>query len=402
MFIFSKRIPVAWLNLTHHKPRFVLSILGISFAVVLMLVQVGFWRALMDSQTAMIRMLDADIFIISSTMSTITDIESFPQDRIDQARGVEGVAAARPFYIRYFPFVWRNAGYYEDEVPEWPIRVLAFHPDQARPPIRVEALPNFPSLQDRLMAANTAALDVRSKPMYDAIRRWREGGPAPRGIEREIAGIRIRIVDLFDLGTDFTTDGTLLMTADNLATLSGGHFALERAQFGLISVAPGADVDDVVSRLRRLLPDDVRVLSRSELIEEEEAFWSESTPIGFIFLLGLIVGFVVGVVICYQILSTEVTDHLSEFATLKAIGYDDRYVHGIVIQEALWLSMLGFIVGLAVGWPLYSFLADQTGLPLQLTIGRGMLILLLTVAMCIVSGVLAVRRIRTADPAEVF
>ncbi len=398
----TNRVPVAWLNLTQHKARFVLSILGISFAVVLMFVQVGFWRALMDSQTAIIRMLDADVFLMSSTMSTITDIENFPRDRVDQARMVPGVAAARPFYVRYFPFVWRNTGSFAEQVPEWPIRVLAFEPDRARPPIRPDVVPDFPHLQERLLAANTAALDVHSKPLYDAIRHWRDGGPAPRGICREIAGTRTRIIDLFALGTDFTTDGTLLMSADNLASLSGGHFALERVQFGLISLSPDADLVEIVEDLRRSLPDDVRVLSRSELIDAEESFWSDSTPIGFIFLLGLVVGFVVGIVICYQVLSTEVTDRLAEFATLKAIGYDDRYVNGIVIQEALWLSVLGFLVGLLVSAPLYSLLSDQTGLPLRLTIGRGVLILGLTMAMCVISGVFAVRRVATADPAEVF
>jgi putative ABC transport system permease protein len=397
-----RRVPVAWLNLTQHKTRFLLSILGITFAVVLMLVQIGFWRALMDSQTAIIRMLNADLILISSAMSTITDIESFPTDRISQARSVEGVSAARPFFVRYFPFVWRNEGLDPEEVPEWPIRVLAFQPDPEAPPIREDAVPGFGFLQRALVAARTAALDVRSKPIYDAIRLWREGGPAPHGIVREIAGQKVLIRGLFELGTDFTTDGTLLMTADNLAELSGGAVALQRAQFGLISVAPGADPQQVAEQLRQIMPDDVRVLTRAELIEQEESFWSESTPIGFIFMLGLIVGFIVGVVICYQVLSTEVTDRLAEFATLKAIGYDDRYVNGIVIQESLWLSILGFILGIAIGVPLYSFLRDQTGLPLEMTIGRGGLVFVLTVSMCIASGILAVRRVRTADPAEVF
>jgi putative ABC transport system permease protein len=402
MFALRRRVPVAWLNLTYHKPRFVLSILGISFAVVLMLVQIGFWRALMDSQTAIIRLVHADIFLISSSMSTITDIESFPVDRIDQARAVQGVVAARPFYVRYFPFVWRNEGTTPNEVPEWPIRVLAFHPDSNLLPIREDVVPNIRALQESLRAAHTAALDSRSKPIFDAIRIWRDGGPSPRGVQREVAGRRIRILELFELGTDFTTDGTLLMTADNLASLSGGSAALAQAQFGLISVAANADVQKVVADLRRWLPDDVQVLTREELIAQEEAFWSDSTPIGFIFLLGLIVGFVVGVVICYQVLSTEVTDRLSEFATLKAIGYDDRYVNGIVIQEAVWLSLLGFAIGVLVGGPLYSILNDQTGLPLRLTVSRAGLVFVLTLVMCIVSAILAVRRVRTADPAEVF
>ena len=119
-------------------------------------------------------------------------------------------------------------------------------------------------------------------------------------------------------------------------------------------------------------------------------------------MLGLIVGFIVGVVICYQILATEVNDHLAEFATLKAIGYHDRYVNGVVLQEALWLSLLGFIAGLGLGWPLYALLEDQTGLPMRVSLSRAALILMLTVGMCVLSGFLALRRVRTVDPAEVF
>src|SRR5439155_13926259 len=139
---------------------------------------------------------------------------------------------------------------------------------------------------------------------------------------------------------------------------------------GLIKLDPGSDPRRLQESLQRALPGDVRVVGRQDLANEEEAFWTRSTPVGFVFMLGLVVGFVVGVVICYQILATEVNDHLAEFATLKAMGYHDRYISGVVIQEALWLSVLGFAAGLAVGWPLYSLLESQTGLPLQITLER--------------------------------
>ena len=173
-------------------------------------------------------------------------------------------------------------------------------------------------------------------------------------------------------------------------------------QLGLVKLAGGVDRTAVQGALARALPPDVRVLTRQQLSDQEEGFWTNSTPVGFIFMLGLAVGFVVGVVICYQILSTEVADHLAEFATLKAIGYYDRYISSVVLQEALWLSLLGFAAGLALGWPLYIILKDKTGLPMTITWARTGLILVLTVAMCVVSGFLALRRVRTADPAEVF
>jgi putative ABC transport system permease protein len=338
------------------------------------------------------------LFLVSPTMTTITDTQAFPRPRLDQARAVPGVAAARPIYIRYFPFIWKNREMIgPDAVPQWPIRVLAFEPDAQRPPWRSSAVSDVTAAQRMLGEPDTAMIDTMSKPMYDAVRTWHDGGPSPVGVEREVGGRSLRVVGTFRLGTDFTTDGSLLMTARNMADIAGSD-ALESVQLGLVQLEPNADRREVQRELRRLYSanDDIRVLTPEELIGQEEDFWSESTPIG------LIVGFVVGIVICYQILATEVADHLAEFATLKAMGYHDRYVSGIVIQEAVLLSILGFAAGLAISWPLYSFLEAKTGLPLHITLVRGGVILGLTIVMCVASGFMALRRVRTADPAEVF
>jgi len=398
---FSSRVPLAWLNLTHSKLRFLVSVLGITFAVVLMLVQLGFWRALLDSQTALINKLDADLVLVSASLTTITDPQSFPHDRVRQARAVAGVKSAKPLYVRYFPFMWKNRDG-AAEVPEWPIRVVAVEPDRDAPAFRDDKMPGFATTQELLVSPRTALMDDLSKPTYDAIRQWRKGGSSPVGVEREVAGKSVQIVGMFRLGTDFTTDGNLLMSARNLADFVPDRAPLESVQIGLIKLEASADLRAVSAALRRTLPPDVRVLPLSDFAAEEEAFWTHSTPVGFIFMLGLAVGFIVGVVICYQVLSTEVSDHLAEFATLKAVGYHDRYISGVVIREALLLSLLGFAAGLAVGWPLYIVLGDRTGLPLQITLMRAGLILTLTVAMCVLSGIMALRRVRTADPAEVF
>src|SRR5262249_23113542 len=144
------------------------------------------------------------------------------------------------------------------------------------------------------------------------------------------------------------------------------------------------------------------VLTKPEYVAQEMEFWEKSSPIGFVFNMGTIIGFVVGVVICYQILATDIADHLAEFATLKAIGYHNRYLTKVVLQEALFLSLLGFIPGVAVSALLYQLLANSTGLPMQMTPLRSGVILGLTVVMCIISGALAVRKVQAADPAEVF
>jgi putative ABC transport system permease protein len=171
---------------------------------------------------------------------------------------------------------------------------------------------------------------------------------------------------------------------------------------GVVRVEEGEDVEKVRAALDEALPDDVTVYTKERFIEEERGYWMRSTPVGFIFQLGLWMGFVVGAVICYQIISTDVSDHLAEYATLKAVGYADRYLNGVVLRETLWLSVLGFLPGWALSAALYELLSRLVGLLMFLNAQRVLSILGLTVAMCVLSGLLALRKVKSADPAEVF
>jgi putative ABC transport system permease protein len=171
---------------------------------------------------------------------------------------------------------------------------------------------------------------------------------------------------------------------------------------GLVKVSPGADIENVRAQLAELLPDDVRVKTRKEFMDAEKNYWDTISPIGFIFGVGVFMGFVVGSVIVYQILYTDVSDHLAEYATLKALGYGDGYLFGVVFKEALLLSMLGYLPGLAISQALYVFTAGQTGLPISMTGQRMVMVFIFTILMCCASGALAMRRIRSADPAEIF
>jgi DevC protein len=148
--------------------------------------------------------------------------------------------------------------------------------------------------------------------------------------------------------------------------------------------------------------DDVKVMTKSAFRDQERRFWRTSTPIGFIFGLGGLMGLIVGIVICYQVLATEVADHLPEFATLKAMGYGDLHLCGVVLQQALWLALCGFIPGVLVSLGLYSLLGEQTGLPMALTWDRAATVLAGTVVMCTLSGLITLRKVLTADPAELF
>jgi putative ABC transport system permease protein len=203
------------------------------------------------------------------------------------------------------------------------------------------------------------------------------------------------------MGATFGADGTILTSDLNFLRIFPQR---ERGlvDIGVVQLQPGVDPQPLVQQMRALLPEDVRVLSRAEFIDMEQSYWEEGTAIGFIFGLGVAMGFIVGIVIVYQILYTDVSDHLAEYATLKAMGYTDTYLLGVVFQEAILLAGLGYIPAFALAVLLYDLTANATLLPIAMTFNRAVLVLLLAVSMCFISGAIAVRRLRAADPADIF
>jgi putative ABC transport system permease protein len=158
----------------------------------------------------------------------------------------------------------------------------------------------------------------------------------------------------------------------------------------------------VATALKSHLPDDVRVLTHEEFIQFEEDYWKLQSPIGFIFGMGTAMAFVVGVVIVYQVLSTDVNAHIKEYATFKAMGYRNSYLLGVVFEEAIILAFLGFIPGTILPLALYQLAAKATALPIYMTLTRALLVLVLTVVMCGMSGAIATRKLQSADPADMF
>ncbi|MEO0852462.1 MAG: FtsX-like permease family protein, partial [Cyanobacteria bacterium J06648_11] len=177
---------------------------------------------------------------------------------------------------------------------------------------------------------------------------------------------------------------------------------LNTVDLGLLKLSPDADATTVVAALRQALPNDVAAYTRDEFVEKELTYWRENTNIGFVFSLLTSMAFVVGVILVYQILYTDVADHWAEYATLKAMGYSNVYLFGVVMQEAMLLTVLGFIPGCLISFVLYRTTADATGLLMQMTGNRTLNMLAATFIMCLISGTIAVRKVQAADPAEVF
>ena len=364
-----------------------MSITGIAFAVLLMFTEIGFLNGLYDSQVELVNHLSADLIITNRLKYSLIRIEPFARRRLYQATTIPGVKAAYPLYLLDWP-LWRSP----NSRKLYPIRVLAFKPAD---PIFVN--PDIMAHAAALQLPDTVLIDTQSKSYF---------GDRYAGVVTELAGKAIHVVGTFRLGTDFVNGGTLIMSDRNflkhIVTERERDTGLGKVELGVVHVAPGMDPAIVAAALRQALPDDVTVYTRQEYLAHEMRYWRQSTPIGPIFGLGAAMGFVIGVIICYQILYTDVVDQLPQFATLKAIGYHNRFLVGVVFQQALGLACLGFIPGLVLSYVFYKLLAHGTGLLMRLTVPRATLVFLLTVAMCTFAGSLAVRKVLSADPAEVF
>jgi putative ABC transport system permease protein len=387
-----QRTPLALLNLIHDRKKFLTSMAGVAFAVLLMFLFMGFKNALYDSQTQLLEKLNGEIVIINRLKENMFVPRAFARRRLYQAQAFDGIDGAYALYIS--DARWKNP----DTRKSRPVRVIAYNPSEP-----VLAIPEVLAREQDLKLPNTAMIDSRSRA---------ELGPLETGVITELADREIRIVGTFSLGTDFASgNGNLIMSDQNFLRFFANRGPEEEQRsfatvdIGLLRVAPSANIDALVQALSEGLPKDVLVLPMdgpTGFIARERTYWEVNTTIGFIFSLLTTMGFVVGIILVYQILYTDVADHWSEYATLKAIGYNNAYLFGVVIQEAVILSVLGFIPGLLISALFYNLGAGVTGLLFQMTLERIANIYILTLVMCLISGAVAVRKVQHTDPAEVF
>jgi putative ABC transport system permease protein len=399
-------VPLAWRNLAHDKVRFALFASGIGFAVVLMGVQYGIMNAMLDSNTALIRQMKCDLILVNPNRASLMFPAGVSQHRVEQAKGVAGVQSATPVYVEYQTAALRHsASDPSNRTSTRRVRVIGVDPSAD-----VLDLPGVS--QEEWAALNTpgnALYDRKSRPHPDQNNHPGESvfGKLAPGTRTELADRDIALVGGFDMGFDFGTDGSLIVSDRTFAkwVREPIHPLNPLAETDLVAIKlhPGTEPQVAKTSLQAKFPEgDVLVLMRDEMVSREKAFWWTNTPIGFAFGAGVVLGFVVGMVICYQILTSDVADHLPEYATLKAIGYTNGYLSWVVVQESLILAAAGFVPGMAATYGLYLALSDITGLPMTLTPERFALILVLTVIMCVASGMLSVGKVKKVDPAAVF
>jgi putative ABC transport system permease protein len=345
-----------------------------------MLMQLGFEQAFFESSLAVIRGLDGDILLQSTHKYQFATRDPFPRAELDKARGVPGVASARPLYASWFDFFWKNPV----DGKTFLVRAFGFDPDAP-----VFLFDDVNADRDRLKEAGTVLVDRRARRFL---------GMDSGATEAELNGAKVKIVGDFALGPDFQSDGTVIMSAQTLQKLFPGI----GVEAGIVKLVPGADRSAVVTRLRAALPHDITVLTKAQLLDLEQNFQAKVSSAGPIFAIGTIVGFIVGMLISYQVIYSDLSEQQPQYATLKAMGYRRGYLIRTVLEQAGISALAGWVPAFVLSLGLYRLIAELALIPLRMSTGIALVSLALTLGMCLVSAALAVRRVVAADPAEVF
>ncbi|MEL6491235.1 MAG: ABC transporter permease DevC [Cyanobacteria bacterium J06634_6] len=393
------RKPLGWAQLTHRKIRLLVAMTGVAFSNILIFTQLGLKDMLFDGVTLVPDHLQGDLFLVSAYAPNI-DRGTFPSIYLYQANAVQGVRSASPLYVEFSNWVnpddlARPEGSKNSEKFQlFPnsVKILAFNPEQP-----VLAIPEVNQQIDRLSTPGAVLYDrLGQEKLGSVVEQFQSSGTVSTLMNNQ----RVYVTGLFSLGSTLFDNGHIVMS-DWSYTQWYGSESLNRVSVGCLFLEPGADLEGVRSRLNTALPNSIKVLTQAELSAAEQAFRA-SLPNGKVLNFGAAMGFIVGIVIVYQVLYTDVSEHLPEYATLKAMGYSDRALLAVVLQEALILAVLGFVPGYFASYGVYQLLVVITRVPLVMKTAVAVQVFVLTLVMCVVSGAIAMNKLRAADPADVF
>ena len=401
---FQLEKPLAWAQLSHQKVRLAVATTGVCFANILMFTQVGLLSMLTEGTTKLHESLSGDILLVSTLSPTIRWGIPFPRAAIYKAASIDGVTSVSPVYIDRAN--WVNPTEFAKQKNSITssskrrlrnfgsrVRIIAFNP--AQPP--VFDLPQVNNQLAKLTSPDAVLFDRLSQPSL---------GEVPQMLTRQeeittlMGNRRTYVVGLFDMGSTLFANGNVMMSDWNYAQRKG-ESSLDQVTIGVISVEEGVNIEKLQAQLRANIPKEIGVFTHEELMQREQKFDS-SEPNGVILRFGTIVGFIVGIIIVYQVLYSDINDHLSEYATLKAMGYSEKSLLLVVIQEAIILGIMGFIPGFVASIGLYQLLFMLTRIPLTMKVSVAIQVFILTLVMSIISGAIATNKLRSADPADVF
>ena len=387
MNLIGGRTPVAWLQLSHRPLRLLAAVAGVSFANVLVFFQLGLSGSLYDSQKRPIDQINGQLVLVPKRYTNFGEPLNFSRAQLVRARGVQGVVGVTPLYIGKAD--WLNRDTRQSK------QALVFGVNPENQALKLPILREKKALLER---PNSVFFDSASKKAAGSVVQTLAMG---NNYLTEIRGQQAQAVGIFKLGLTFAADINLIMSAANFQTYFPEK-SNDDIQLGVIQVSPAANEKQIQATISSFLDPSLQVLTIQQLKDREISHWQRNTSFGLIFNLGVLVGLAVGGIIVYQILYSDVGDHLSEYATMKAMGYGNNFVVGIILQESLLLASVAFLPSVLLSMVLYQVLVQATGLLVAMTVGRALFVFSLTLVLCGASGWLATGKLRSLDPAEVF
>jgi putative ABC transport system permease protein len=372
---------VAWRLLAHEKGRSGLAIAGIFVAILLMFLQLGFYVSVPRAGLLFYNAMRFDLLLTSSAYVFEGQSSTFPRRRLFQALALPEVLRATALYHDRGRLLNNDAGLARE------IFVMGLSPRGV-----IFDLPEIERQVDVLRQPDIILVDAASRPEFGAL---------DPGRRIEIEQRNVTIAGTYSLGIGFIGLG-VAMTSDLNFIRMFPKRSLSEVNLGLLALKPGADPNYVATSLRKILPADTQVFTRAELIDHETNHWVTRTSTGLVFGCGLLVAVIVGLVILNQTLSTQITRQLPQFATLKAMGYTDGYLGGVVVTLAIIMSTISYVPAAAISVVIYLMVWRATRLPIEMTAARMVAVLVITWGMSALSALVALRVLRRADPVELF
>lgn len=374
------RIPLAWHNTLQNKKRSFAAVAGIAFSLLLIFMQLGFLDTAKANATIIFNYFDFDLIITSNRFESQDSAHYFDSSRLLQARVIEGVREVSPLNLS--KHWWRDPA---NNDLKSSCTMIGF-----------DLNPAFVPEEDR---AGMLALQQRDTVMVDRYSH-RDYGDLSVGKEASLRRRPVTIAATFGMGVGFQADGNVITTIETYAAIY--RRPTREVVFGLVKLDPDADPATVKAHLAAALPDDVSVFTKDELVLRERNYYIDVKPIGIMFRAGAFVAFCVGGVILYQVLASEIANRLRELATLRAVGFTDRYVYGVGIQQALIFAGLSY--GPAFGFSLLTYHVCYlvSNIPIFMTLSLALTVLVLAILMTTISSVLALQKVKRADPADLF
>ena len=375
------KVPLAWRILTYDKRRTALALIGVFMAILLVFVELGFFYAVPRGGLLLYDNMRFDLLLSSDQYEYQAQPGVFPLSQLERVQSSPDVAEATPIYFG-------SAKWKSGEEDLWPdVFMIGFDP--ASHIFIPESINRQTAVLDQV---DTVLVDSSTRPIF---------GPLGRGRVVEIDDRKVTIGGQYVLGTGFMGLGVTLTSTANFARLFPQRGSAI-VNLGAIRLKAGVDPGRAAGDLEKLAGAGARIFMRQELDAHETAYWTTRTSVGIIFGSGLLISLVVGIMIVYQIVSTQVGRQLPQFATLKAIGYRDRALAATVSAMSLLIVIAGFIPAMVAALGLYSLIRQKTLLPVMMSEMLLLAVFAAALGMAVISALLSVWVLRRADPADGF